>query len=114
VILTPTGKAYTKRYFNEHWRGDADNVGAGDLNFHDSRGTAATLLCEAGATPQEVAEAMCWTVDKAQKMFETYMARRGVLAANAIQKLEDYRDKAAAAGHAENKIVNRLETGGRL
>jgi hypothetical protein len=77
-----------------------------DLNFHDNRGTAATLLCEAGATPQEVAEAMCWTVERAQKMFEVYMARRGVLAANAIAKLEDYRDR------TENKIGNRLATGG--
>jgi hypothetical protein len=90
-MLTPTGKAYTKRYFNEHWREDADAVAAGDLNFHDNRGTAATLLCEAGAAPQEVAEAMCWTVDRAQKMFEVYMSRRGVLAADAIKKLEDHR-----------------------
>jgi hypothetical protein len=93
VMLTPTGRAYTKRYFNEHWREDADKVGAGDLNFHDNRGTAATLLAEAGATAPEIAEAMTWTVDKAQKVIDTYLARRGVLAANAIQKLEDYRDR---------------------
>lgn len=96
VILTPTGKGYTKRYFNEHWREDADKVGAGDLNFHDNRGTAATLLCEAGATVPELAEAMCWTADKAQRMLDTYLARRGVLAANAIAKLEDYRGKMAS------------------
>jgi hypothetical protein len=42
VMLTPSGKAYTKRYFNEHWREDADAVGADELNFHDNRGTAAT------------------------------------------------------------------------
>ncbi|MGZ6212796.1 MAG: hypothetical protein ACXWNU_10275 [Candidatus Binataceae bacterium] len=65
------------------------------MNFHNNRGTAATLLAEAGATAPEIAEAMTWTVDKAQKMIDTYLARRGVLAANAIQKLEDYRDKAA-------------------
>lgn len=94
VMLTPTKKAYTKRYFNEHWREDADLVGAGDLNFHDNRGTAATLLAEAGATAPEIAEAMTWTVDKAQRIIDTYLARRGVLAANAIQKLEDYRDRA--------------------
>ena len=58
VMLTPTGKAYAKRYFNEHWREDADKVGAGDLNFHDNRGTAATLLAESGATAPEIAEAM--------------------------------------------------------
>lgn len=95
VMLTPTKKAYTKRYFNEHWREDADLVEAGDLNFHDNRGTAATLLAEAGATAPEIAEAMTWTVDKAQRIIDSYLARRGVLAANAIQKLEDYRDKTA-------------------
>jgi hypothetical protein len=103
VMLTPTGKAYQKRYFNEHWRGDADAVGAGDLNFHDNRGTAATLLAEAGATAPEIAEAMTWTVDRAQRIIDTYLARRGVLAANAIQKLEDHRDRAAAAEQSENE-----------
>jgi hypothetical protein len=47
---------------------------------------------------------MCWSVDKAQKTFETYMARRGVLTANAIQKLEDHRDK--QAGNAK-EAANR-------
>jgi hypothetical protein len=96
VMLTPTGKAYAKRYFNDHWRQDANAVGAEDLNFHDNRGTAATLLAEAGATAPEIAEAMTWTVDKAQKVIDLYLARNGTLAANAIKKLEDYRDKAAA------------------
>lgn len=76
VILTPNGKAYTRRDFNEHWREDADAVGAGDLNFHDNRGTAATLLAEAGATAPETAEALTWTVDKAQRIIDTYLARR--------------------------------------
>jgi hypothetical protein len=118
VMLTPTAKAYTRRYFNEHWREDCDTLDAenakrsndfvrtADLNFHDNRGTAATLLAEAGATAPEIAEALCWTVDKAQKMLDTYMARRGVLAANAIAKLEDHRDRTA------NKIGNQMATGG--
>ena len=96
VMLTPTGRTYAKRYFNDHWRQDANAVGAEDLNFHDNRGTAATLLAEAGATAPEIAEAMTWTVDKAQKVIDLYLARNGTLAANAIKKLEDYRDKAAA------------------
>ncbi|WP_426615703.1 tyrosine-type recombinase/integrase [Bradyrhizobium sp. McL0616] len=97
VMLTPSGKAYTKRYFNDHWREDSDAVAARDLNFHDNRGTAATLLAEAGATAPEIAEALTWTVDKAQRVIDAYLARRGVLAANAIQKLEDYRDKLSSA-----------------
>jgi hypothetical protein len=96
VILTPTGKAYQRRYFNEHFREDAKAVGAGDLNFHDNRGTAATLLAEAGATAPEIAEALTWTVDKAQRVLDQYLARKGVLAANAIAKLEEHRDKLAS------------------
>lgn len=46
------------------------------------------------ATAPEIAEAMCWTVDKAQRIIDVYLARRGVLAAHAIKKLEDYRDRA--------------------
>jgi integrase len=103
VIPTPTGRSYTRRYFNLHWREDADLVGAGDLNFHDNRGTAATLLAEAGATAPEIAEALMWTVDKAQRVIDTYLARRGVLAANAIAKLEDFRDKQE---RPTNKIGN--------
>jgi len=108
MMLTPTGRAYTKRYFNEHWAVDAAAIGAGDLHFHDNRGTAATLLAEAGATAPEIAEALTWTVDKAQRIIDAYLARRGVLAANAIAKLEDHRDRTA------NKIGNRLATGGSL
>jgi hypothetical protein len=96
VMLTPSGKAYTKRYFNEHWREDADAVGAGDLNFRDNRGSAATLLAEIGATAAEIAEALTWTVDKAQRVIDAYLARRGILAANAIAKLENHCDRLAS------------------
>ncbi|MBP1064863.1 hypothetical protein JOE51_006330 [Bradyrhizobium japonicum] len=74
-----------------------DHVKTAALNFHDNRGTAATLLAEAGATAPEIAEALCWSVDKAQKVIDLYLARRGVLAANAIRKLEDYRDRTASS-----------------
>ena len=46
-MTTPPQKAYTKRYFNEHWREDADAVGVGDLNFHDNRGHS----CDASSRP---------------------------------------------------------------
>ncbi|WP_375789746.1 hypothetical protein ACE10Z_22015 [Bradyrhizobium sp. Pha-3] len=38
------------------------------------------------------------TVDKALRVIDMYPARRGVLAANAIEKLENYRDKASREG----------------
>ncbi|MGJ4997270.1 tyrosine-type recombinase/integrase [Bradyrhizobium sp. HKCCYLS3077] len=93
VMLTPTGKAFTKRYFNECWRADADKIGAGELNFHDLRGTAATRLAEAGGTAMEIASVLGWSIERAQRIIATYIARSGVLAANAIAKLEQHRDK---------------------
>ncbi|WP_445217044.1 hypothetical protein ACKWRH_33755 [Bradyrhizobium sp. Pa8] len=65
-------------------------------NFHDNRGTAATLLADAGATAPEIAEALCWSVDKVRKVIDLYPATRGVLATNAIAKLEQFRDRKTA------------------
>jgi integrase len=88
VMVTSEGKPFSKRYFNECWREDANKVGAADLNFHDNRGTAATLLAEAGATVPQIAEAMFWSEETAARMMKTYIARRGTLAAQAYEKLE--------------------------
>lgn len=88
-----------------------DKVGAGDLNLHDCRGTAATLLAEGGATTPEVAEAMTWTVEKAHKVIDLYLARRGTLAAHAIRKVEDVATRSVPTDVARTKIVNRLQTG---
>ena len=110
VMLTATGKGYSKRYFNDHWREDCNKLDAinekaangrefvktAGLNFHDNRGTAETLLAEAGATVPEIAEILVWSIEKTQRIVDTYMARRGVLAASGIAKLEDHRDRLAS------------------
>ena len=49
--------------------------------------------CGSARATSEIAEALTWTVDKAQRIIDQYLARKGILAANAIQKLEDHRDK---------------------
>jgi hypothetical protein len=64
-------------------------------NSHDNRGTAATQLAEAGATAPEIAEALSWSVDKAQKVIDLYLARRCVLAANAKRSLSNLDRKTA-------------------
>jgi len=66
-------------------------------NSDDNRGTAATLLAEAGAMAPEIAAALCWSVDKARKVIDLYLVRRGVLAANAVAKLEQFRDQKTAS-----------------
>ncbi len=115
VMLTPTGKGYTKRYFNDHWREDCDKVDSinekaaaggqftktAELNFHDNRGTAATQLAEAGATVPQIAEILVWSIEKTQRIVDAYLARRGVLAAQGIAKLEDHRDRLASQATAK-------------
>jgi len=93
MLTTSTGKAFTKRYFNECWREDADKAGAGDLNFHDNRGTAATHLAEAGANAMMIASILGWTIDRAQRIIDTYIARSSTLAAAGIELLEAHRAK---------------------
>jgi integrase len=91
ILTTPTGKAYSKRYFNEHWREDSDLAGAGNLNFHDLRGTAATRLAEAGATAPMIASILGWRAKRAQDIIDTYVARSSTLAAAGIELLEKHR-----------------------
>jgi integrase len=44
ILTTKTGRAWTKRYFNQHWDNTAVAAGIPDLHFHDLRGTAITIL----------------------------------------------------------------------
>jgi hypothetical protein len=55
IMTTPTGRAWTKRYFNEHWTDAAKAAGITNLHFHDLWGTATTVRAEAGATVPEIA-----------------------------------------------------------
>lgn len=66
ILTTKTGQSLKKRYFARLWdegmrKADLQSVvlpGSDDpveLHFHDLRGTAVTLLSEAGCTPQQIA-----------------------------------------------------------
>jgi integrase len=93
ILTTSTGKAFAKRHFNLSWRAVADEAGAGDLNFHDLRGTAATQLAEAGASVPMIASIMGWTQDSAAKIIGRYVARSSNLARAGIELLEAHRAK---------------------
>jgi integrase len=80
------------------WRVVADRAGAGDLNFHDLRGTAATQLAEAGASIPMIASVMGWTHRSAESIINRYVARSSNLARAGIEKLEAHRAKKATPG----------------
>jgi hypothetical protein len=54
ILTTKTGRPFKKRHFSAQWKRAADKAGIKDLHFNDLRGTAVTLLSEAGNTVQQV------------------------------------------------------------
>jgi integrase len=88
ILTTASGRAWTKRYFAECWQEATEAAGITDLHFHDLRGTAVTMLAEAGATVPEIAAVTGHSLAHAQRILEVYLARTRALADSAIFKLE--------------------------
>ena len=88
ILATPTGRAWTKRYFNEHWNEAALAAGIDDLHFHDLRGRAVTMLAEAGCTVPEIAAVTGHSLKHVTHILEVYLSRTRHLADAAIVKLE--------------------------
>jgi integrase len=66
ILTTKTGQSFKRRYFARLWDEAVTKAGLQsvtlpssdqpvELHFHDLRGTAVTLLSEAGSTPQQIA-----------------------------------------------------------
>lgn len=89
ILTTPTGKAYTKRYLSQHWEEDAKLAGVDKLHFHDLRGTAITMLAEAGCEIGEIVAVSGHRLKSAQTILERYLARTSYMADRAIIKLEN-------------------------
>jgi integrase len=88
ILLSPTGKPWDRRGFNRAWKAASDEAGLGGLHFHDLRGTAITMLSEAGCTPQEIAAITGHSLRNIAAILDKYLSRTRILAENAIAKLE--------------------------
>jgi integrase len=88
ILTTPTGRAWKKRYFNQHWNAAAVAASIGDLHFHDLRGTAITMLAEAGCTVPQIAAVTGHGLKHVTHILEVYLARTRTLADAAIVKLD--------------------------
>lgn len=105
ILTTPTGRAYQKRYFGEHWEAACIAAGIADLHFHDLRGTTITMLFEAGCNVAEAAAITGHTLRGAQDILDRYLARTSRLAEAAILKLENRMNTERAKGPAKGHIV---------
>jgi len=94
ILVAYRGVAWRKRRFHEVW---SETFAAAriteDLHFHDLRGTAVTMLAEAGCTVPEIATITGHSQAHAQKILDRYLARTRSLAESAIAKLDDHRRK---------------------
>ena len=88
ILTTPSGLTWTSYYFRHKWIAAAKAAGIKELHFHDLRGTAVTLLAEAGATVPEIAAITGHKLEYVGRILETYLARTGTLSNSAIAKLE--------------------------
>jgi integrase len=105
IFTTLTGRAWKKRHLARHFeiaRAKAAQAlpEIADLHFHDLRGTAITMLAEAGATVPEIAAITGQAIGNS--ILEKYLPRTKHLAEMAILKLEN-------SGRTD--FANRLQTG---
>ncbi|CAO4173652.1 Integrase family protein [Methylorubrum populi] len=112
ILTTKTGRALQKRYFARLWEEAATEAGVGSitlpgiaepvaLHFHDLRGTAVTMLSEAGCSPQQIATITGHSLKTVTVILDRYLARTRALADQAIFNWEN---------SPRTEFANRLQT----
>jgi len=112
ILTTKSGHSFKKRYFARLWRNTTREAGLDsvllpasedpvELHFHDLRGTAVTLLSEAGCTPQQIATITGHSLKTVHRILERYLARTRGLAEQAIFNFEN---------SPRTKFANQLQT----
>jgi integrase len=112
ILTTKTGQSFKARYFAATWDKAMTKAGLQsvvlpgseelvDLHFHDLRGTAVTLLSEAGSTPQQIATITGHSLKTIHRILERYLARTRGLAEQAIFNFEN---------SPRTKFANQLQT----
>ncbi len=102
VLTTKTGKPWKARYFKRQWEQASSAAGIEDLHFHDLRGTAVTLLSEAGANPQQIATITGHSLKTVTVILEKYLSRTRHLAETAITLFQNAK---------ATRFANQLQTG---
>jgi site-specific recombinase XerD len=101
ILTTKTGRPFKKRYFASQWKSATEAAEITDLHFNDLRGTAVTLLSEAGNTVQQVASVTGHSLKTVTIILEKYLARTRGLSDAAIMNFEN---------SPRTDFANRLQT----
>jgi integrase len=101
ILTTKTGRPWKARYFKAQWEAVSVAAGVTDLHFHDLRGTAVTMLAEAGCTTPQIAAITGHSLKTVTTILDKYLARTRVLASEAVSLFENARS---------TEFANRLQT----
>ncbi|MGV8855209.1 MAG: tyrosine-type recombinase/integrase [Devosia sp.] len=101
ILKTKTGRRWTARYFKGQWEAASKAAGIVGLHFHDLRGTAVTMLAEAGCSVPEIASITGHSLKSVHGILERYLARTATLATTAMEKFENA---------SSTDFANRLQT----
>jgi integrase len=102
ILTMANGRPWRANTFRHDWAAARDAAKITDLHFHDLRGTAVTMLAEAGATIPEIASITGHSMAHVATILEKYLSRTRALADAAIKKFEN------AKG---TKFANQMQTG---
>jgi len=99
---TRTTRPWKARYFKSQWEAATKAAGVEQLHFHDLRGTAVTMLAEAGCTVPQIAAITGHSLKTVTTILDKYLARTRVLASEAVALFEIA---------SSTQFANRLQTG---
>jgi integrase len=104
ILTSPRGHPWDAGNFRRRFEKFQALAGIDDVTFHDIRGTAITVLSDAGCTEAEIAAITGHTRKHLAAILEKYTARSAAQARNAVAKLE-----ALLKANSANRTANRPE-----
>jgi integrase len=91
VLTTKTGLPWKPRYVKAQWEAASKQAGITASHFHDLRGTAITMLAEAGCTTPRIAAITGHSLKTVTTILDKYLARTRALAGEAVTLFESAR-----------------------
>lgn len=101
ILTTKTGRPWKARWFKAQWEKASADAGITDLHFHDLRGTAVTMLSEAGCTIPQIASITGHSLKTVTKILDKYLARTRALAGEAVTLFEKSKATKFAQKHEQ-------------
>jgi integrase len=88
LVPSPRGLPWAYRNFSRAWDKTRDEASIEGVQRRDLRRTAMVRMAEAGATTPQIAAVSGHTIDQTSRILDTYIPRRGEVAAGAIEAWE--------------------------